>query len=234
MKTVCAAENFSDGSMASLMLTQSGRGNRTMKSKRGLMTMLVGLAMLATPLTAAAKDHNFYAQNNHEARAAAHSYAREVRGGGVTPRDFRGEHAWGAYSPYRNYGRAYNRGYYGAPGYVAPYYGGGVPGYAVGNGCGRAQSVMNQYYRDRNYGHPAAANDLLRQNPWAFRSGCAAAPVGGGFGGFGRLFGGAPVYNNYGGYGGYNGAYNGGYNGGYGQPYGGASMLAPLLQQFVR
>ena len=56
MKTVRVAENFADGSMASLMLTQSGRGNRTMKSKRGLMTMLVGLAMLATPLTAAARD----------------------------------------------------------------------------------------------------------------------------------------------------------------------------------
>lgn len=202
------------------------------------MTILVGLAMLATPLTAAAKDHNFYAQNNHEARAAARSYAREVRGGGVTPRDFRGEHAWGA-RPYWNYGRAYNynRGYYGAPAYVGgpayvtPYYG-GVPGYAVGNGCGRAQSVVNQYYRDRNYGHPAAANDLLRQNQWAFRSGCAGAPVGRGlFSGFGG-FGGAPVYNNYRGYGGYNGAYNGGYNGGYGQPYGGSSMLGPLIQQY--
>jgi hypothetical protein len=43
--------------MASLMLTHSGRGNRTMNSKRGLMTVLVGVAMLAMPLTAAAKDH---------------------------------------------------------------------------------------------------------------------------------------------------------------------------------
>jgi len=204
--------------------------------------MLVGLAMLATPLTAAARDHNFYAQNNHAAQVSQRNFARAVRNGAVvsTPRDFhdfRGGHAWGAGNPYRNYGWAYrNRGYYGAPayvgapGYVAPYYGGGVPGYAVGNGCGRAQSVMNQYYRDRNNGHPAAANDLLRQNQWAFRSGCAGgAPVGRGlFSGFG----GAPVYNNYGGYGGYNGAYNGGYNGGYGQPYGGSSMLGPLIQQY--
>ncbi|MGA9725644.1 MAG: hypothetical protein WBQ86_24545, partial [Candidatus Binatus sp.] len=168
------------------------------------------------------------------------------------------ERAFGNAGEYRNYGRAYNynRGYYGAPGYVgapgyaAPYYGGGVPGYAVGNGCGRAQSVMNQYYRDRNYGHPAAANDLLRQNQWAFRSGCAGgAPVGGGFGGLGGLFGGAPAYNNYrpayngGGLGGlfggapaynnnYRPAYNGGgYNGGYGQP-GGSSMLGPLIQRY--
>jgi hypothetical protein len=217
-----------------------------MKSKRGLLTMLVGLAMLATPLTAAAKDHNFYAQGNHAAHVSQRNFARAVRNGAVvtTPRDFRGEHAWGGVGPYRNYGRGYNynRGYYGAPayvaapGYVAPYYGGGVPGYAVGNGCGRAQSVMNQYYRDRNYGHPAAANDLLRQNQWAFRSGCAAAPVGGGFGGLGGLFGGAPAYNNYRGYGGYNGgyngAYNGGYNGAYGQPNGGSSMLGPLIQQY--
>lgn len=223
--------------------------------------MLVGLAMLAMPLTAAAEDHNFHAQNNHAAHAAARNYARAVRNGAVAPgavRDFRAERAFGNAGEYRNYGRAYNynRGYYGAPGYVgapgyaAPYYGGGVPGYAVGNGCGRAQSVMNQYYRDRNYGHPAAANDLLRQNQWAFRSGCAGgAPVGGGFGGLGGLFGGAPAYNNYrpayngGGLGGlfggapaynnnYRPAYNGGgYNGGYGQP-GGSSMLGPLIQRY--
>ncbi len=223
-----------------------------MKSKRGLMTMLVGLAMLATPLTAAAYDHSY---SVHHDSHAAHSFARALRNGNpAAVRDFRAERAFGTAGEYRNYGRPYNRGYYGAPGYVAapgyaaPYYGGGVPAYAVGNGCGRAQSVMNQYYRDRNTGHPAAAYDLLRQNQWAFRSGCAgAAPVGGGMlSGLGGLFGGAPAYNNYrpayngGGLGGllggapaynnYRPAYNGGgYNGGYGQP-GGSSMLAPLLQ----
>ncbi len=135
---------------------------------------------------------------------------------------------WDA-NAYRNYG--YNSGYaapvYAAPAYSAAPYGGG---YATGNGCGAAQRVMNTYYRDRNTGHPAAAYDLLRQNQWATRSGCATgASVGSGFlGGLGSL----------GGYGGgYRGApaYNSGYNGGgYGQSYGGGSMLTPLIQQFVR
>ena len=85
---------------------------------------------------------------------------------------------------------------------------------------------MNTYYRDRNTGHPAAAYDLLRQNQWAFRSGCASRSA---FGGrtvrrtrwIGWILGGQRP----GGYGNY-----GGYNGGYGQPYGGTSMLAPLIQ----
>ena len=47
-------EGFRKQPMASLMLSHSGRGNRTMNSKRGLMTVLVGLAMLATPIAAAA------------------------------------------------------------------------------------------------------------------------------------------------------------------------------------
>jgi len=224
-----------------------------MKSKRSLMTMLVGLAMLATPLTAAAKDHHFYdSHSSHAGRAFAPAVVNrhEFRNGGnatwmpapapSTRHEWRDGH-WGDANDYRNYGRGYgNPGYYGAPAYAAPvyaapvatpYYGGG---YGGGNGCANAQRVMNTYYRDRNTGHPAAAYDLLRQNQWAFRSGCASgAPVGGGLlGGLGGLggFGGVPAYNNYGGYNGY----NSGYNGGYGQPYGGTSMLAPLLQQFIR
>ena len=50
-----------------------------MKSKRGLMTLLVGVAMLAMPLTAAAKDHGRF--NNPQARnfAGAHYVAPAVQ-----------------------------------------------------------------------------------------------------------------------------------------------------------
>jgi hypothetical protein len=187
-----------------------------MKAKRILMTVLLGLAMLATPITAAAKDHRGPRARWMPAPAP------------VARRQWREDHhewkhGWGDADDYRNYGY---RGYYAAPVYgapvyaapaypAAPYYGGG---YARRGPCRRAQSVVNNYYRDRNTGHPAAAFDLLRQNRWAFNSGCVSGtPMGGGLlGGLGG-FGGAPGYANYGGY-------------GYGQPYGGTSMLAPLLQ----
>jgi hypothetical protein len=205
-----------------------------MKSKRSLMTVLVGLAMLATPITAAAYDHNGYAHNNSRAAHVSRSSNAPVRGF-VAPRnvvgpavvarhelhnnalpavrDWRADRAWRDANAYRNYG---NRGYYPAPAYpaVAPYY--GAPGYAGAQSCRQAQSIMYNYYRDRNTGHPAAAADLLARNQWAFRSGCggAAANAGGLF----RGLGGMPAYN----------------NGGYGQPYGSTSGLAPLIQQFVR
>ncbi|MGD0671228.1 MAG: hypothetical protein ABSB13_04075 [Candidatus Binatus sp.] len=234
-----------------------------MKSKRSLMAVMAGLAILAAPITAAAFDNH----GHHDSHAAAHasrssnaparSFApahnnvapavtrREFRDNAVAAnRDWRANRAWADANAYRNYGRNYgNRGYYAAPGYAAGpgYY--GAPGYAGGSsGCGQAQSVVNNYYRDRNTGHPAAAAELLARNQWAFHSGCAgAAPYAGGmFRGLGG-YGGAPAYNNNGGYnraynGGYNGGgYNGGgYNGGYGQPYGSGSGLAPLLQQFIR
>ena len=115
-----------------------------MKSKRGLMTVLVGLAMLATPIAAAAKDYNHY--DSHAARAARSFTARTGVPAVVTGRngtwmpapaavarhDWNEHRGWDA-NAYRNYG---NRGYYGAPAYVAapaypvaaPYYGGGYGG----------------------------------------------------------------------------------------------------------
>ena len=205
-----------------------------MNSKRGLMTVLVGLAMLATPIAAAAKDYKHY--DAHAARVAARSTA-------VARHDWHEQRAWENANAYRNYG---NSGYYGAPAYVAtpvypvaaPYYGGGAGGYGGGGGCGGAQRVMNTYARDRATGHPAAAYDVLRQNQWALHSGCATgAPVGGGLlGGLGGLGGyrGAPAYNNYGGgYG--NGGLLGGLNGFRGAPaynngggYGNGGLLGGL------
>jgi len=199
------------------------------------MAVLVGLAMLATPLAAAAKDYHHY--DSHAARvearavnASAHSFAATRNYDRAVRNDAAAYRAYG----YRGYA---------APGYVgAPYYGGGYGGggYVGGNGCGSAQRVMNTYNRDRNTGHPAAAYDLLARNRWAFNSGCAgAAPVGGGL--FG---GGVPAYSNYGGnglgglfggspaaYSNYRPAYNGGgYNGGgYGQPYRSNGLLGGLF-----
>jgi hypothetical protein len=252
--------SFEKRSMASLMLPKSGRGNRTMNSKRGLMTVLVGLAIVATPIVAAAKDHNHY--DSHAARVSS-NFAPAA----VTRHEFRNgsnrtwmpapaavaRHDWHrGWGNGNAYGYGYN-GYSGAPVYAAPVYaapvysgyGGGYGG--GGQGCGGAQRVMRTYARDRATGHPAAAADLLRQNQWALRSGCAGgATYGGGglFSGLGGLgsYRGAPAYNNYGGggllggLGGLGGNRNapvygnGGYNGGYGQPYGGGSTLAPLLQ----
>lgn len=233
-----------------------------MKSKRSLMTVLVGFAMLAMPITAAAKDHGRFARgNSHTARVArsfnvpARTFSpivvnkHEFRGGpramwmpapaAVARHEWREDHhewkhGWGDADDYQNYG---NGGYYGAPAYAAPVYAAPVySGYGgYGRNCVNARRVVNTYYRDRNTGHPAAAYDLLRQNQWAFHSGCAVgSPYAGGglLGAFGGLggYGAVPAYGNYGGY---NGGY--GYNGGgYGQPYGGTSMLAPLLQQFIR
>ncbi len=201
-----------------------------MKSKRSLITVLVGLAMLATPITAAAYDHNdsraahvsrssnapvrgFVAPRNvvGPAVAARHEFHNNalpaVRDRGAV-RGWRADRAWRDANAYRNYG---NPGYYRAPAYpaAAPYY--GAPGYGGAQSCRQAQSIQYNYYRDRNTGHPAAAADLLARNQWAFRNGCGGAAAGV-----------AP--------------YAGGLfsNGGYGQPYGGGSMFAPLIQQFVR
>ena len=185
-----------------------------MNSKRSLMTALVGLAMLATPIAAAAHDYNHYDHATHAARVAAavnasHPFAGHAFGGnGAFARHERHEErAIADANAYRNYG--YGRGYgYAAPAYVAPvyaapayatpgyaaapYYGGGYGGGYGGNGCRHAQSVMTNYYKDRNTGHPAAAYDLLRQNQGALNSGCAtgapvmgSAPLGGLFGGLG-------------------------------------------------
>ena len=221
-----------------------------MNSKKGLMTVLVGLAMLATPIAAAAKDHNHFDSNG--ARESKHEF-RNGRGTWMPPPAAVARHDWhedkhewkhgwngGDADDYRGYGNGGyygNRGYYGVPAYpvAAPYYGGGYGG--GGRGCDGAVRIMRDYQRDRATGHPAAAASLIRQNQWALHSGCGnGTPFGrglfglGGQGGYGG-YGGVPAYNNYGGYGG--GYGQPGYGGGYGQPgYGGGSMLAPLMQYF--
>jgi hypothetical protein len=234
------AENFESVAMASLMLSQSG-GGKQMKSKLSLMSAMVGLAMLAIPMTASAKGKNHYAYNNSRPYVAAapmvvnkHEFrngatwtpapsayqAHEWHGRGWGDHDGDGWHrGWGNADEYVHYGRPgyYATPTYAAPVYTAPVYAAPVYGYGYGRNCGVAQRVVNQYYRDRNNGHPAAAYDLLRQNQWAFHNGCGAAPTGGLFNGFGG-YRGAPAYGNY----------------GYGQPNGGGSILTPFIQQYVR
>ena len=186
-----------------------------MNSKRSLMTALVGLAMLATPISCRCPRLHHYDHATHAARVAAavnatHPFANHAFGNGAFARHERHEErAIADANAYRNYGRGYG---YGAPAYVAPAYTAPVyaapayvaPGYAAapyygggygGNGCRRAQSVMTNYYKDRNTGHPAAAYDLLRQNQWALNSGCATgAPVMGSVPSMGGLLGGLGGY----------------------------------------
>src|SRR3984957_8116228 len=228
-------------SAASLMLSYPGRGNPTMNSKRGLITVLVGLAMLATPIAAAAKDHNQF--DSHTARVSRHEFrngATWMPAPAVVARHdwhenkHEWKHGWNG-GAYQNYG---SPGYYAAPAYVATpvyplaasYYGGGYGGGGGGGqGCNGATRIMRTYQRDRATGHPAAAASLIRQNQWALHSGCATgAPGGRGLFGLGGQGGyrGVPAYNN----GGYGGGYGQpGYGGGYGQPgyRGGGMCLSP-------
>jgi len=217
-----------------------------MNSKASLMAALVGLAMLATPIAASAKDKNHYFSNNSYAARVSRPYVgpvvvskHEFRHGPratwmpapqpLAPVEWRGRgHRWGDHDDddYRGYRNYYPAPVYNAPVYAAPAY----PAYGgYGRNCRAARSLLYNYNRDRNTGHPAAAYDLLRNNQWAFHSGCSAGtPYAGGglFNGFGGL-GGGPAYGY--GYNGYNQPY-----GGYGRPYGGGSILTPFLGQFVR
>jgi Ni/Co efflux regulator RcnB len=220
----------------------------TMKSKQILMTALVGLAMLATPIVASAKDHKGDGRNySHQSESRSfnvgnkHEYRNQGGNGrwAAAPvavrRDsnaYRHDNGWhngwrqndGDADDYANYGYGGNygnRGYYNSPAYVAPYY--GRSGYASGGGgCAWAQHVRNVYARDRYTGHPAAARDLLPQLSRAEQS-CGGAPNGGAGRGLFSGFAGAPAYQNYGrGYNGYNNSNYGGYSQPYGNGYGNA------------
>ena len=64
----------------------------TMKSKRTLMTALVGLAMLATPIAAAAKDHK-----GHDGGGRNYSHQSESRSFNAgNKHEFRNQRAWSA------------------------------------------------------------------------------------------------------------------------------------------
>ena len=135
-----------------------------MNSTRSLLTALVGLAMLATPITAAAYDHNYNHNNSHAARVAnavsstQRSFATTgnfnhafTNGGAFHPNavarhDFRVERRMADLNAYRNYGRNYTApGYYGAPAYAAaPAY--GAPAYAAVPAYGAPAYAAAPYY----------------------------------------------------------------------------------------
>ena len=79
-----------------------------MNSKRSLMTALVGLAMLATPIAAAAHDYNHYDHATHAARVAAatHPFANHAFGNGAfaVRHERHEERAIANANAYRNYG----------------------------------------------------------------------------------------------------------------------------------
>ena len=169
-----------------------------MKFKGHLMMGLIGLTMIAAPITASAQNtdnHRYEATAPHayssparenrtvrntaptreervDRRApevATHRDAREVRGD-VNRWNDRAFHDY----DYRNHGyRDYGRDYYGprAEGYyVMP------QGYA-GGACAWARHLNIIYNEDRNTGHPAAAADLLPQLHNAERA-CGGVPYG--------------------------------------------------------
>ena len=133
-----------------------------MNSKRSLITALVGLAMLATPIAAAAHDYNHYDHATHAARVAAetHPFANHAFGNGAfaVRHERHEERAIANTNAYRNYG--YGRGY-GTPAYVAPVY--AAPAYAAApyyGGRVRRWRVWRQWM-------PACAerHDQLLQGP---------------------------------------------------------------------
>jgi len=71
--------------LASLMLYLLGRGALTMKFSRNLMTGLIGFALLAVPVAAAAKDNDRGGNDSHQAQAQSRSnesHGSEAHGGG--------------------------------------------------------------------------------------------------------------------------------------------------------
>jgi Ni/Co efflux regulator RcnB len=213
-----------------------------MRYQKRLLSALVGIALLAIPVTAAAKDHdrdhraNSRPSHEFHFKAARHFTPRRA----VPPRFQRSaapqwhENGWkhdralnnGTWVPsygYKTYAPAVVPYSYPAP-YSAPSYAYG-PVSNYGTSCAqRAQRLRNQAWRDRRTGHPAAAADL-EQRMRSLNREC-----GSGLGGLS-----APAYYGYG----YGSGYGPGYAGGYNQPSygyynnGGLSALAPLVQGFI-
>lgn len=197
-----------------------------MRSIKGLIVAMAGVAMLAVPITAsaansyrAARDgarytarvqrsfnsHNFTSNRTFAPRASAErNFARSTAGWAnrnFAERD-RIDHDGGAHGAYQSYGYVPPAPVYAAPapalGYAAPY-----------NACSEAQRAINIARHDRNTGHPAAARDVLRNHSRAL----AACPQAGGLAAYGKYGYGSPAYP---------------------YSYGASPLIAPLLQNFIR
>jgi hypothetical protein len=212
----------------------------TMRSTKSLIAAILGVAMLATPITASAAEHH-RARVNVARAAAIAPRSLSVRNTAparsfaatrwFAPRAFVNNRAERLFArrQYRNFNAAPvyagngvvtpvypSYGYsnvapvpavgYMAPaptvGYTQPYY---------GSSCAAAERAVKIAQHDRKTGHPAAANDVLRNHSRELAS-CQ---------GIGAL----PAYGSYG----YNAPYAASPYG-----YGTTTMIAPLLQSFVR
>jgi hypothetical protein len=208
-----------------------------MRSTNSLIAAILGVAMLATPVAAAAAEHHRGDRNSARAAASApHSFNfhNSAPAGPLAatrafaPRAYRGNRGERSVNWRHDRNFAYNNlpatnavvpiypsyGYTNSvpmAGYVAP---APMVGYAApeyGSPCVVAQRAIKIARHDRRTGHPAAANDVLRNNSQAL----ASCPQVSGLSANGSY--------------GYNAAYQASPYG-----YGSSTMLAPLLQNFVR
>jgi hypothetical protein len=210
-----------------------------MRSTKTLMAAMLGLAMLAAPITAAAAEHHHGARNYARAAASvphafnfrnfasartfapAHSVAPPVfnTNRGARSAEWRQHRDFdddddnfagnrGVVPVYPSYGYANPQP---AIGYVAPAPAVGYATPSYGSPCVVAQRAIKIARHDRRTGHPAAANDVLRNNAQALAS-CPGIA-------------GLPAYGSYG----YSAPYAASPYG-----YGASTMLAPLLQNFIR
>ena len=161
-----------------------------MDYRKTLMTGLIGLAMLALPIAAAAQNndsvkhdsHQSESQYNHnesashvtahDAKVAPANEAKHDSGDQHGDRNWKGAEAT-APDRYKHADRndlygwdhdrnAYDRKYYNSyPRSAAPYY--EMPGGFAGGACAWARHLRGVYNHDKNTGHPAAAADVLNQ-----------------------------------------------------------------------
>src|SRR6202022_1460288 len=137
-----------------------------MQYRKNLITGLIGLAMLATPIAAAAKDRD--SRNDYNNAPISRSYDVPTQSDTwnsspiVLVDDWREDryernHRWGNDGWRDRRGYNYNRGYYG--------YGNRrhypTPRTHGGGSCGWARHLRRVYNQDRYSGPPAAASDLL-------------------------------------------------------------------------
>jgi len=169
-----------------------------MAHRKTLITGLIGLAMLATPIAASATvNDSRIGYNNAPISRSDETPASDFPVGIVVPAtmtgpEFRDQHGidtWNS-SPivlvddwredryernhrWGNDGWRYRRGY----NYNRGYYGYAMPRGYYGGSCGWARHLRQVYNQDRYSGHPAAASDLLPQLHRAERS-CGGANYG--------------------------------------------------------
>lgn len=130
-----------------------------MKLNKSLILGILGGAMLALPLTTPAFAEPAYGPNSGYVERVDwwHHHDRD---------DYYRDRGWRNGYDYRGGGWGYGGRGYGA--YRGSGWGYGNRGYGA---CANAQRLQNQAWRDRRWGHPAAADDVAQQARWA-RANC--------------------------------------------------------------